>query len=452
MIRRIAGLAFATAVASYAPRAAADPIEFVEQRDQYMIFQDVSGELDDANWFMRDPFLAAFGDVEDGYLAAHADDSQFLIVYTTWSLPPPVGALYQSVANDVQGIGFEHIAPLDAVVPEPYFDDTPDSQLQGFMHMNNWMNYLGDDAGGVDDSRISLVFGQELGHAWLAFVHWMDGNGTRSDMLGRAEAHWSFYMDAGPSPVEGHDWVDNGDGTFTAVKHDIFTFSELDLYLMGLAPAAAVAPWFILENVTNCIDSALKDGSCAPPTGHTFAADSYTVTATRREITIEDVIASEGPRVPAFGDAPTEFDASFVLITRPGERLSEEDKLQIDTIIERSIDIWAQQTAGAGLVVNRTAAEDPSGGEDTDGGPGGADETGASDGGGGDDSPGGDAGTAGTGGSENSTGATEGGAASGDSDDGGCSCTTSSRGGTWALLGTVVFGLRRRRRPTRARR
>ena len=347
--------------------ASADPIELVEQREQYMIFEDVSGQLENANWFSRDPFLSAYGDVEAGFLAAHPDDSQFLIIYTTWALPAPVGALYQSVANDVQGIGFEHIAPLDAIIPEPYFDDTPGSQVFGFMHMNDWVAYLGDDPGGVDDERISLVFGQELGHAWLSFVYYVDGGGNvRDDMLGRSDAHWSFYLDSGGSPVEGHDWVDNGDGTFTAIKHDIFTFSDLDLYLMGLMPPEEVQPWFILDNPSNCIDSALEDGSCAPADAHQFSADTYTVTASRRDITIEDVIASEGPRVPAFGDAPTEFDASFLLITRPGEELSEAEKDQIDTIIERSIDIFNQQTGGRGEVINRTAMPGASGDDDDD--------------------------------------------------------------------------------------
>ena len=42
---------------------------------------------------------------EDGFLAVHDDDSQFLIIYTTWDLFG-AGALYQSVANDVEGIGY----------------------------------------------------------------------------------------------------------------------------------------------------------------------------------------------------------------------------------------------------------------------------------------------------------------------------------------------------------
>lgn len=450
----MAGLLLGLATSSSATAA---PIELVEQRSEYVIYQDVSGELSNANWFARDPFLAAYDDIEAGFLATHDDDSQFLIIYTTWKLPAPVGALYQSVANDVQGIGYEHIAPLDAIIPEPYFDDTPNSQVQGFMHMNDWTSYLGQDDGGVSDTRISLVFGQELGHAWLSFVHTATAGLPADALLGRSEAHWSFYMNSGGSPVEGHEWLDNGDGTFTAVKHDIFTFSDLDLYLMGLMPARQVQPWFVLSNPTNCVDAFAGDKKCAPADAHQFAADSYTVTAQRNDVTIDDVIAMEGPRVPAFGDAPTEFDASFLLITRPGEVLSLGEKQQIDTIVERSIELFNDQTRERGRVVNRTMGEpsDDDGGDgdgDDDGGP--ADD-GTGDGGlddGLSDDAGAGEGSAGGGATATATD-TDGNAAADDAaaGDDGCACAAQApdrpSGAAWLFAG--LLGLLARRRTTR---
>lgn len=340
--------------------ARAAPIELRSEHAQFWLFEDVDGSIEGANWFTRDPFLSAYGDVESGFLAVHPDDSQFLVVFTTWKLPPSVGALYQAVANDVQGIGYEHIADLDAVIPEPYFDDTPASQVQGFLHMNDWTQYLGDDRGGLDDTRISLIFGQELGHAWLAFPWFRDDAGNlRDDLLGRSDAHWSFYLDTSGSPVEGHDWIDNGDGTFTAVEQDIFEFSQLDLYLMGLLPPEEVEPFFLLEDVHDCVDSALKSGECAPTDAFQFEADSYTVSATRTDVTIDQVIAAEGPRVPAFGDAPTSWDVSFLLIVRADEELSNTELAYMNAIVERSIEIFEAQTAGRGEIVNRTATGDP---------------------------------------------------------------------------------------------
>ncbi|MFO0637456.1 MAG: hypothetical protein U0168_31915 [Nannocystaceae bacterium] len=428
--------------------AAAAPIEFVEQRDRYMLFHDVEQTVEHGNWFERDPFLAAYGDVEAGFLAAHEDDSQLLVMFTTFDLPPPIGALYQAVANDVHGIGYEHIAPEDLVIPDEgngYFDDTPNSQVYGFLHMNRWTHYLGGDPGGVSDNYISLVFGQELGHAWLAFVSFDQGQGPSRSMLGRANAHWSFYLDSGGSPVQGHDWVDNGDGTFTALKQDIYEYSDLDLYLMGLLPPDEVEPWFLLENPSNCIDSAAGDGSCATPGDFLFDADSYTVTATRRDLTIEDVIAAEGPRMPSWVDAPDSFDVSFILVTRPDDVLSEGEKVLLDAIIDRSIEIFDAQTRGYAHVVNRTAADGAgdtggvadSGGSTTTGSDGG-------DGTGGDvDMPPGSGGLSGSGGdaSEGSGG----GAAAGDSDTGGCGCGSAPAAAHAAWLWLLAAARRRRR-------
>lgn len=365
------------------PEARADPIELVEQRAQYMLFDDVDGTVEFAYWFGREGFLAGYDQVETGFLAVHPDDSQFLVVYSTWTLPAGIGAFYQSVSNDIQGIGFEHIAPEDTVIPAPYFDDTPNSQVTGFLHMNRWTQYLGADPGGTDDLVISLIFGQELGHAWGSFVYFDQGGGAQGNMLGRSNAHWSFYLHSGGSPMQGHEWIDNGDGTFTAQKQDVFTFSDLDLYLMGLLPADQVAPWFLLEGPHDCIDAASGDGACAPPQAFLFEADTYTTTATRRDLSIDDVIAVEGERVPAWPEAPDTFDVSFLLIKRPDEVLSEDELLALDVIVARSIELFDVQTRGLGRVVNRTAAM-PDPGDDTGtgdtAGSGGADETGGSEG------------------------------------------------------------------------
>lgn len=427
---------FAAGAALVPPVASAAPIELVEQREQFLLMRDFEGGLATANWFARDPFLEAFGEVEGGLLAVHPDDSQFIVMFTTFKLPAGIGALYQSVANDVEGIGYEHIAELDAVIPQAIFDDTPDSQVIGFLHMNEWTQYLGEDPGGVNDRLISLIFGQELGHAWLAFPHYLDAEGTdRSDILGRADAHWSFYLNSGGSPVEGHAWTDNRDGTFTAVKQDFYTFSDLDLYLMGLLPPQDVAPFFIIDDPHDCIDAASEDGSCAPPEAFRFQADQYRVSGTRRDLTVDDVIAAQGARLPAFPDAPTEYDVSFILVLGPGDVLDEGELALVDAIVERSIEVFNEQTRGLASVVNRTAApdtdDDDDDGTDTDTGvdpdAGGIETDDAAADDGDTDGPGAD-----------------------DDDDDGCSCRVPTRNDAPRWSGLLVLAgvaaLRRRRR------
>ncbi|MCX4243412.1 MYXO-CTERM sorting domain-containing protein [Paraliomyxa miuraensis] len=435
--RRHAALALlALASTLSAGTALAAPIERVDQRGQYWVFDDVDGSVEAAYWFDREGFLDGYQQVEDGFLAVHPDDSQFLVVYTTWSLPAGIGAFFQSVANDVHGIGYEHIALEDAVIPEPYFDDTPNSQVEGFLHLNRWTQYLGDDPGGTNDLTISLIFGQELGHAWGSFVYFsQDGGPGELGLLGRAHAHWSFYMDTGGSPMQGHTWVDNGDGTFTAHPTDLYVFSDLDLYLMGLLPAQDVAPWFIIEDPTDCVDAASGDGVCAPVDAFQFEAPTYTVTGTRRDVSLDDVLAVEGPRMPAWPDAPSEFDVSFLLIKRPDEALSYEQLAALDGIVARSIELFELQTRGLGRVVNRTQSDDP---------PPPPPEEGTSSGGLDD--------TAGSGPTEASTSGDTGGTSgqgAHDDGDGGCGCRSepaSDRGPALGLLGLLALVTRRRRR------
>jgi hypothetical protein len=338
--------------------ALAAPIEFVEQRKNFMVFDD-DGTVENANWFSRDGFYAGYYPLEEGFLAVHPDDGEFIIVYSTFDLVPGVGAFFQSLANDVQGIGYEQAAELDPVIPAEFFDDTPNSKFVGMLHMNNWRNFVQPESTDLNETWISLVFGQELGHAWLAFTYFDQGNGLEDRLLGRAQAHWSFYMHTGGSPVEGHRWTDHGDGTFTAAKLAQFEFSDLDLYLMGLMPPEEVAPWFIIEDPHDCIDSAAENMECPPPGAHQFKADQFRISGTRRDITIDDVIAAEGPRIPAYPDAPSQFNLSFLLIKRPGEVLCEEEYELIDRVIERSLEVFEGQTRGRATLVNRTATADP---------------------------------------------------------------------------------------------
>jgi hypothetical protein len=358
-VPRRAALALALLVGLAPALAHAAPIEFVEQRKNYMIFNDIDGTVENANWFTREPFYQGYYPIEDGFLQVHADDSQFIVVYSTFKLVEGVGAFYQSLANDVAGIGYEQAAELDAVIPAEFFDDTPNSQFQGMLHMNDWHNFLLPGNVGYNDEWISLVFGQELGHAWLSFVHADLGDGPSDVMLGRAKAHWSYYLHSDGSPVEGHRWTDHGDGNFTAAKLDAYQFSDLDLYLMGLMPPEEVKPWFVIEDPHDCIDSALPDMECAPVDGFSFKADQYRVQGTRRDITIDQVIAAEGPRVPAYPDAPNEFNLAFLLIKRPDETLCEGELAAIDEIIDRSINTWVGQTRGRANIVNKTHVDDP---------------------------------------------------------------------------------------------
>src|SRR5437868_5599116 len=60
-----------------------------------------------------------------------------------------------------------------------------------------------------------ILWGQEFAHRWGALVHFNDGGVDSGALLGRQQAHWSWYLDSNWSWMEGNDWKDNTDGTFT---------------------------------------------------------------------------------------------------------------------------------------------------------------------------------------------------------------------------------------------
>ena len=87
-----------------------------------------------------------------------------------------------------------------------------------------------------NDSTLTLM-GQEAGHQWLAFLRFDDGGVSSDLLLGRDLAHWSFFHDTDASDMEGNNWSDNGNSTFTSNELTI-RYSALDQYAMGLRSAA----------------------------------------------------------------------------------------------------------------------------------------------------------------------------------------------------------------------
>ncbi|MEM6730139.1 MAG: CARDB domain-containing protein [Myxococcota bacterium] len=100
----------------------------------------------------------------------------------------------------------------------------------------------------------------------------------------------------------GARWVDNGNGTFTAAEAQT-RFGFYDLYLLGLAAPEEVPPTFLIE----------------PTLGTPFSRSDLPVVGavvegTRVEVTVDQLIAAMGPRVPSFEDSPKEFRIGFAYV------------------------------------------------------------------------------------------------------------------------------------------
>ena len=221
-----------------------------------------------------------------------------------------VAAYYRSVKNDVQGIGL------------PLFDNAgrwgSSGKLQGVINLR----YVGAASPGLHEwTPIGSGPGlHEVMHRWANFIvptvdryHW--GFSSANGLLGGFDIT---------------DLVDHGDGRYTAGRFNTSgwfgrPFSPIELYLAGLAPPEEVTDLWVAEDGAWLLDS---EGNSQ------LAANGYPLfTASRiRTITIEDIVAEHGHRIPAVDQSQRSFRAALILLVneehpadlRVLEKLSEE--------------------------------------------------------------------------------------------------------------------------------
>ena len=182
----------------------------------------------------------------------------------------------------------------------------------------------------------------EMGHRWSAFVSAKVGSETIH--LGDG-AHWvqglqapvafPYQRPTEASAMGGGVWQDNFDGTFTQLDDNYYVpatgWSYLDLYLMGLISAQEVPDFFILRN----LEPAGKD-----PQGHPIYR------ANRTKITIQDVIAAEGPRSPDVSHSQRAFNTGMVAVVEHGKQPSKELIERTNGIRRQWMEYWWRTTGG----------------------------------------------------------------------------------------------------------
>lgn len=260
----------------------------------------------------------------------HPDNYDQLIIWTDAAIIRDAFAYETTVANEIRGIGLD---VFDAAA-----DFGSAGRLRSFAVMD-WIGKYPDDPRQrfLGENNTVSVLGQEVGHRWLAFLEFRDHTGRRSDaLLGRGEAHWSFFFDSDASVMEGNDIEDLGGGAFRTVAA-VERYSRLDQYAMGLLPESAVPPFFYVQDPTNV--SPARDGDDAPRIGVTF-------NGTRRDVLIQDVVAIHGPRIPSSADAPRVHRQAFVFVVGAGRTASGSDVAKIDRIRREWEGFFLQATDG----------------------------------------------------------------------------------------------------------
>lgn len=181
--------------------------------------------------------------------------------------------------------------------------------------------------------------GHEMGHRWSAFV----SAKVNDEIIDLGPTHWTMGLQARvPFPYQrpteasamgGGVWQDNFDGTYTQLDDNYYVpatgYSYLDLYLMGLISPAEVPDFFILSNLV-----LVRHDSNGRPI---YKAD-------RTKVTIQDVIAVEGPRLPTVEHAQKDFNTGMVVVVEHGKTPSPELIERTSGIRERWMDYWTTTT------------------------------------------------------------------------------------------------------------
>jgi hypothetical protein len=299
------------------------------------------------------------------YDKTKAPRPDILSVWTAFDMDKSqVETLFDPAGNDVKGIGLEQYYAGDGTMTSDY------PPLRAMLLHNNvlalpsraTLQHAPTEAFG------DYIFLLELSHVWGPGIKVPPapdaGAGADNELIG-FPFHWSFWMDSGGSPAGGNRWKDNGDGTYSIAEQspaDI-TYSMLDLYLMGLADPSEVTPFGVLESAVPPPDA--KD----PFTGRAYNQESFpwfggtpfTVTATRRTITIDDVIAKNGARTPARASSPQSFKLGIALVVAQNATDADVAKAEaaMDVLAVRLAPAFARATRGRGTldVVTKPVAD-----------------------------------------------------------------------------------------------
>ena len=237
------------------------------------------------------------------FYQSHSDDFDQLVVWTNArTTARGVLSFEFTVQNEVTGIGVEvfdssrdfgSAGRLRSIVNMDALFKFPDDPRQKFLGENNTLSILG----------------QECGHRWLAYMEFRDGSTNSTELLGRDEAHWSFFFDSDASNMEGNDISDLGNGNFRTLAA-VSQYCALDQYAMGLRLPSEVPPMFFVRGANGSPEQAPQIG--------------VDIRGTRKDVRIEDIISAMGPRTPNAATAQKVFREAFLYVVTQTRETSDE--------------------------------------------------------------------------------------------------------------------------------
>lgn len=282
------------------------------------------------------------------FYASHADAYDFVFLFNNFGLSPGPGtfAFELNVRNEILGIG-------DVLIGAETFDlgaefGSP-KRLASFLNMGALSAYPEDpqqQIPAIGENNTLSVMTHEAGHRWGVYTQFLDpATDEISDaLLGRGLAHWNFFFNSQGSVIEGSDILDKG----LAANPRFLTrapgvrYGEFDQYIMGLRSPEEVSGSFLVEQPQGA-------GSTSPSR---VPKSEVAFDGIRKNISIADIVAAEGPRKPDHTMAPRRFNFAFVLLVDEGAAApSEEDIAKLDRI-RREWEPYFEQAAGFRATAN----------------------------------------------------------------------------------------------------
>lgn len=272
--------------------------------------------------------------VSKEFFKSHADQYDFLIIFSNFDFQMPVSnvdgvqltaeGFHTGVSNSIQGIGME------------IFNNTflygSSGQLKGIVDMGDFGKKTTDP---LDPkfTETMTVLSHELLHQWAAHVRFKNDLGET--LLGLDNAHWSYLLDTQGSVMYGNKWQNNGNGTFTSLAGMKY-YSPLDLYLMGMIDKSQVPPMLLIQN-PGITPNKLPD-------------NGVTIDGMAKTVSIDDIIAQEGERIPSAADSQKSYKFATILLVRPGT-FNEDELYRVRTVIDNWVMWFSALTDGRAKVV-----------------------------------------------------------------------------------------------------
>ena len=249
----------------------------------------------------------------------HEDAYDYLVFFNSAGIPAAPGAVAFELTvrnRHITGVGDQ---PLDLGT-----ETGSKRRLRAIMNMGPLIQYPDDPnaivpARGISGDTTLTVLGHEAGHLFLALASVRgDESGNPFPLLGRSASHWAFTFNSEASLLEGNRIEDRGPGANPRflTTATVEGFSPFDLYLMGMLPPDQVGPMFYVANASTA-------AARAPQVG-------IGISGTRRDFSVDEVIAVEGRRSPDSTVAQRRFRFAFVLIKPESEPIAPETIRKID--------------------------------------------------------------------------------------------------------------------------